>query len=107
MIILIFLLSSCIIPVHYLLYRFASKSFHKLNFFLKLNLSAILSSILVIVFLNLILVLPTSLRGGYDSTGGDLTILPVLIICIASVLFFLLYLIMINAVMIIRRYRGN
>lgn len=98
----IFLLSFCIIPIHYLLYKFALKGFPKLNFFLKLNLSAILSSVLLIVFLNLVLVLPTSLRGGYDSAGGDLTILPVLIICIGSVLFLLLYLVVVNVVMAIR-----
>jgi len=92
----IFLLSFCTIPIHYLLYRFALKRFPKLN------LSAILSSALLIVFLNLVLVLPTSLRGGYDSAGGDLTILPVLIICIGSVLFLLLYLVVVNVVMAIR-----
>ena len=107
MVILIFLLSFCVIPIHYLLYKFASKKFHKLSFFLNLNLSAILSSILFMVFLNLALVLPTSLLGGYDSAGGDLTILPVLVICIGSVLFLLLYIVVLNVVMAIRRNRKN
>jgi len=59
------------------------------------------------VFLNLALVLPTSLLGGYDSAGGDLTILPVLVICIGSVLFLLLYIVVLNVVMAIRRNRKN
>lgn len=107
MVMLIFLLSFCVIPIHYLLYRFASKRFHKLNFFLKLNLTAILSSILFMMFLNLALVLPTSLQGSYDSAGGDLTILPVLIIFIGSILFLLLYIVVLNVVMTIRRNRKN
>lgn len=105
MVLLILLLSFCTIPIHYLLYRVASKRFHKRN--LVLNLSAILSSILFTVFLNLVLVLPTSLRGGYDSAGGDLTILPVLIVCIGSFLFLLLYLVVINIVITIKRKSKN
>ena len=107
MVMLIFLLSFCVIPIHYLLYRFASKRFHKLNFFLKLNLTVILSSILFMMFLNLALVLPTNLQGSYDSAGGDLTILPVLIIFIGSILFLLLYIVVLNVVMAIRRNRKN
>ena len=66
-----------------------------------MNLTGVLSVLLWVIGSFIVDVLPKSLRGSYDSMWGDLTIFPMLMIVLHSLIFMLIYVLVINLILFI------
>ena len=63
-----------------------------------MNLTGILSIIFLAIGIFIVGVLPDSLRGNYASAGGDLTVIPIMFIGFFSLIFMLVYVLIIKLV---------
>lgn len=102
-----FLILIVVVPVHYGIYRLVFKRKQQMTEVTKLFLSELVSIFALMLMALLVFVLPVSLRGGFASTGGDLTILPVMMIVIYTFVFALLYTFLVSLSILIRKYFFN
>lgn len=93
---LIIVFSFFFIPTHYLLFRYVLIKMKKQNFFLKLNLSAVLSGIAWLLVVYLFFLMPHSVKGYLASPGGDLTTIVFFAICLSIFCYLIVYLVIVN-----------
>ncbi|XUD11018.1 hypothetical protein IGJ55_000145 [Enterococcus sp. AZ170] len=93
-----------VVLVHYLLYKKFEKRI-KLSKQCIMNLTGVLSVLLWVIGSFIVDVLPKSLRGSYDSMWGDLTIFPMLIIVLHSLIFMLIYVLVINLILLYKKHK--